>query len=329
MTASLVIRRSAAALLAVALGLATLPGCGSQQAGNKDEKKAETPNPNPPNPNPTDPNTTPKPPSEPPKPKLGPIEPAAATARDGFLRDVGSGMVKADVLSAAFLRSVGKPLILDSDRAKGYSEDAATSWLRRVGEGVSFFPSLKQDQVGDSLVYIRGSFTAQRLGKEAAKGGGYCLRLIKEGGAWKVDWFSLSSVDTGDVVTTAPPTPDGMAQSFAAVAFAELAADLNGMPKDERLIVLAAAMTPELRAAWAPPFEQDRKAGYDCNLLVLGTKAVEIGGGASALTATRTGDLPEFKVEFTKPAGKKTCTVKLAKGAAPHVWLVSEVPEVK
>jgi hypothetical protein len=333
MTASLMIRRSAAALLAVALGLATLPGCGGSSPEKKDEKKDDKKtDPNATNPN-TTPNSTPSNPNIQPspgsvQPKLGPIDPGAEQAADAFLREVKQGMARADMLSSAFVRSIGKPLLLPSDKTKGYSEDAATSWLRKVGDGVNFFPSLERNQVGD-VAYIRGSITGERLGKEPNKSGNYYLRMLKEGGNWKVDWFSLSSVDSVPVAPTSAPTPEGVAQRFAATAFIESVADLNGMPRDERMIILAAAMTPALRQAWAPPFDQDKAAGYDFNPGKLGTEAVKVAGGTSTYTATRVGDQPEFKVELTKPTGKKTYVVKLVKGAAPHEWLVSEVTEAK
>ncbi len=262
------------------------------------------------------------------QPKIGKIDDDAERASGTFLLSVGQGMARADMLSGAFLKAIGKPFTLPSEPAKGYSADAATSWLRKVGEGVSFAPSLDQIQFGD-VVFILGSFTGQRLGKEPNKSGGYCLRLLKESGFWKVDWFSLSSVDAGTLALSTVPTLEGAAQAFAVAAFTESVADLSGMPGDERTIALAATMTPALRAAWAPPFDQDKSLGYDYNPGKLNTEAVKVGGGTSAFTATRVGGGSEFKVELTKPAGKKTYVVKLVKGAAPHEWLVSEVSEPK
>jgi hypothetical protein len=333
MTAPLVIRRPAAVLLAAALGLAALPGCGNPAPPSaKDEKKDGPKTDAPPSPTPSAPDATPpKPPDGPPKNTLKPVDDAAEKAATAFLRDVVQGTVKADALSAAFLKAVGKPVTLPSEKAKGYSEDGATGWLRRVGEGVNFSPIHKQDQVGDDVVHFRGSITGPRLGKDAGKSGGYCLRLLKEGGAWKADWLSLSSVDSGPVAAGAP-SAEGTCQAFAVAAFAETVGDLNGMPADDRAAVIAAAMTPALRASLAPPFTQDKDRGCDYNPDILRTEAVKIGGGTSAFTATRVGDQPEYKVEFTKPAGKKTFVVKLVKGAAPHEWLVgavTEVPEAK
>lgn len=318
MTAPWMFRSLAAALFAVCVGLAALPGCGgpAPQAAKKDEKKDEPKpdggaNPNPPTP--PAPNTGPL---GPPKSTLGDAEPAAQQAATAFLRDVMHGTATADALSPAFLKAVGKPWAFPGDKEKGYSPNAAASWLKRIGDGQAFGLALKQEQVGDT-VYIRGALQ---------KPGGYCLRLVKDGGAWKVDWLSVTSVDNGTVATTA--TPEGAAQAFAVAAFVETIADLSGMPRDDRHLVVAAAMTKELRAAWAPAvFDQDKAVGYDYGPAKLATEATRIGGGTTAFTAARVGDQPEFKVELTKPAGKKTYAVKLVKGTGPNEWLIGEVTE--
>jgi hypothetical protein len=256
-------------------------------------------------------------PEVPPKSTLGHAEPAAQQAATKFLHDLVHGNATADALSPAFLKSVGKPWAFPGDKEKGYSPNSATSWLKRVGSGHTFGPALKQDQIGDG-VYIRGGLQ---------KPGGYCLRLVKAGADWKIDWISVTSVEG-----TVPPlsTPEAVAQGFAVAAFVETISDLDGTPKDDRHLIIAAALAKELRTAWAPvDFEQDRAAGYDYSPLKLAAKAVTIGGKTTAYTASRVGDLPEFKVELTKPDGKKVYVVKLVKGAAAHEWLVSEVTEAK
>lgn len=314
MTSPHTLRLLTAALLAAVIGLTV--GCGGPPAkldAKKDEaKKGDILPPKP------DDIPTPKPPDTPPKTTLGAVEKAADDAATAFRRDLVTGVAKADALSATFLKAVGKPAQLPSDKARGYSTDTAASWLRKVGETVNFGPEMKREQAGD-VAYLRGALQ---------KPGTYSLRLVKEGGAWKVDWLSISSVENGTVTTT--PTPEGAALGFAVAAFVELTADVSGMPAEERAVALGAALTPALRTAWASPFDQDKNAGLDFNPAALVRKATaEIGGGTSAYTATRVGDLPEFTVELTKPAGKKKYTVKLVKGAAPHEWLVSEVAEAK
>jgi hypothetical protein len=338
MTASLLVRRAAAALFAVALGLATLPGCGSSspQAEKKDEKKDQpktgtdqnpTPGSNPvPAPNPgSDPSIKlppiPKPEGDP-KSTLGQVDKKAEEKAFDFRKDFLQGTAKAEALSSAFLRAIGKPLVFDGDKAKGYSADSATSWtswLKKVAEGTNLGMELERPAQAGDVMYLRGALQG--------KTGCYRLRMLKEGSDWKVDWFSLSSVESSDKLETVP-TEEGKAQAFAVAAFTELVGDLNGMPREERMLVLAATMTSALRTAWAPPFDQDKRQGNDFNPAELGRKAVTVGGGTSQFTMARSGK-EEFKVELTKPAGKKSYTVKLMKGGTPHEWLVSEVTEVK
>jgi len=310
-------RSLAFALFAACLGLAALPGCGNPapKGDKKDEKKDEKKDDTRPNPG-GDPKADPKP-DVPPKTTLGAVEKGAEDVANAFRRDLIQGTPKAEMLSSAFLKAVGRPAVLPSDKARGYSADEAVSWLRKVVAGVNFGPEMKRDQVGD-VAYLCGAVHPH---------GSYCLRLVKEGGAWKVDWLSISSVEG----TVAPaPTPDGVAQGFVVASFVETLADLNDNRKDDRHLLLAAMMTKDLRTKWSPlEFEQDKAQGYDYGPAKLATEAVKIGGGTTTYTATRVGDLPEFKVELTKPTGKKAFVVRLVKGPAPHEWLVSEVTEAK
>jgi hypothetical protein len=331
MTAPWTFRSLAAALLAVCVGLATLPGCGGSapKGGDKKDEKKDEPNPNP-NANPNTPGTPPKPEGPPPN-TLGPVDPAVEEAANVFLKELMGSKAGVDSLTPAFVKVIGKPLVFQSDKEKGFSPENAASWLRKVGGvSVQFGPPMLHKRAGD-VVYFRGPISGLRLGSDPKKTGSYSLRL-KDGGAWKIDWLSLSSVTAPDQITKqveTPPTPEGLAQGFVVASFIESIADVDAMPKEERAAVIAGAMTPALRTAWAPPFDQDKNQGYDYNPGTLITAAVKIGGGTSAFTAARVGDLPEFKVELTKPAGKKTYIVRLVKGPAPHEWLVSEVVEAK
>jgi hypothetical protein len=304
------------------VGFAALPGCSpGSKGGKKDEGGDKKDAPKGDSPAPKVNGTDPPPKDVPPKNTLGTVEEAADKAATAFRASLVQGTATPDMLSASFLKAVGKPTLLPSDKEKGFSVDSAGSWLKKVGDGVNFGLETKRPEQAGDVVFLRGPLQ---------KPGGYSLRLVKEGGAWKVDWLSLTSVPVEAGTTVVPPTPEGAALGFAVAAFVETASDVSGMPEGERAAVLGAALTPALRAQWAPPFEQDKAAGYDFNPAALVRKALaEIGSGVSGYTATRVGDLPEFKVEVTKPAGKKTYTVKLVKGAAAHEWLVTEVSEAK
>jgi hypothetical protein len=306
------------AALALAAGLVfALPGCGSKPQADKGSEKKDEPK-GEPKPDPkVDPKGEPKiDPKGEPKP-VDKIDLSTGVGKEAteFLKALGEGTAKADKLSAGFAKAIGLPVTLPSDKAKGYSADAAEGWLKRVGQGHNISLPFNSRQAGDAALF-RGTF----IGKP----GGYALRMVKEGGAWKVDWLALSSAEVKG--TTAGPSADAVAQEFAATAVIEVICDKDAMPKDDRIPAIAAGLTPALRAKWAEPFGSDKDQGYDYNRGKLALKAAEIGGGAESFTATQQGDTPVFKVEITKAGGAKAAyLVKLVKGTAPGQWLVDDI----
>ncbi len=319
-------RRAAAALLAVLLGLAALPGCGGStpQAEKKEDKKEDPkkgPDADPKKGSDADPKKG-STPSAGPQNMLGPVEPAAEKVADTFLKDLGQGTAKADALSPALLKDVGKPLELPDDIKNGVSPDAAARWLKYIGEGYAFSLALDRQQAGDVVIW-RGQVNGRQL---PPTGGGYSLRLIKDAGAWKVDALAITSAEFKGRIAVGPA--DAALQEFAATSFVELLADSNGMEPKNRAPALAHAMVPALRTSWASPFEGDTKQGYDYSTGKLTVKATEFGGGTKEFSVSKIADLT-FSAELTKPSGKKTIVVKLVKGTTPGEWLVSEVSEAR
>ena len=97
--------RALALLLACACA-AALAGCSPKPQGDKKgdgDKKVEVPVPGPGD-------KKGDAPAPEPKSTLGAAEKGATDAATAFLRDLGTGAAKADVLSASFLKGVGKPL---------------------------------------------------------------------------------------------------------------------------------------------------------------------------------------------------------------------------
>ena len=209
--------------LAIAFCFAALTGCGKSGPTTTESKKDE------PKPDAKiEPKAEPKPgtttqPYVEPKNTLSQVEPAAEQIAFKFLQDVGQGTANADMLSTGFMKSVGKPLELPDDIKAGVSRSSVTRWLKNVGMGRSFSPSLDRKQAGD-VIYLRGALQGQP--------GCYALRMIKEGGTWKVDWFALSSVDTRSTIVAG--SPDAAFQEFAATSFVEVMTDLNAMTKENQ-----------------------------------------------------------------------------------------------
>lgn len=294
------------AALALAAGLClALPACNKKKpASDKAEKKdgGTTPNPV----------ATTNPAPEVKAPER--VDTKAGVGKDAvdFLTAVGAGTARAGQLSAGFVKLVGLPVEFESDKEKGFSADAAESWLRRVGSKLTGMgPMSESSQAGDVAVF-RGSFT----------GGTYFLRMVREGGAWKADWLSLSSVPA-----TAPAAAGGadpLLRAFAATAVAAAISDRDALSPEQRTAAVAAGLAPALRASLAPPFDGDKAHGFDHSPAQLGLKLAAIGGGAEAVSVAPAGD--GFKVEVTKAGGAKSAyALKLVRGPTAGQWLVESI----
>ena len=312
MTSLKLFRAVAAVALAVGLFVA-LPGCGNKPtAENKDDKKELPAEPK---------GDTKGDNKEGGHPVISP-QPAKVDITTGvgkeavdFLQAVRAGSAKAGQLSTGFVKLIGMPAELPSDKMKGYSADAAEDWLKHVGASVGFGLPLEANQAGDVALF-RGGLVG--------KPGGYSLRMVKEGGAWKVDWLSASSVEVKGLAASTG-NAEAMLQEFATTAVFAAICDKDAMPREERIVILAAGLTPTLRAKWGPPFDGDKAKGYDYSPAQLGIEAGKIGGGAESVSLTPQGDAA-FRAEVTRAGGAKAAyLVKLTKGGTLGQWLVESI----
>jgi len=128
--------RAVVVLALVAGPFLALPGCGGEkprpsQASEKDKKG------NPPG----DAQDHPKD-----KPSVIPAHPPRKVDLDSgvgkeataFLKALGEGSVKADKLSAGFVKMIGLPAELPTDKSRGFSANTAESWMKQVGGGATF-----------------------------------------------------------------------------------------------------------------------------------------------------------------------------------------------
>ncbi len=215
-------------------------------------------------------------------------------------------------VSPTFLKVIGKPVLLPAETAKGYSHGAAEEWLRRAGTGLA----------GLGLPTGYGSSTgAVFVGSVHNGTGRFLLRMSPGDGGWKVDWFQLGSAKTGE--PSKPSSPDEPFQEFAALAFLDSITGVATLPKEERMLLLGAILSPKLRAEWGEPFEQDKARGYDFSASNLGRLADGFSDPNGPYTRTPTG-AGQFKVELTKGGTVKAWSLKLIKGPNPGEWLVDE-----
>jgi hypothetical protein len=171
-------------------------------------------------------------------------------------------------------------------------------------------------QVGNVALF-QGSFNVPP--------GRYYLRMIHEGGAWKVDWLSLSSAEIQGAPINSSKA-DTVCQEFAVAAVMGLLMDKDAVQKEDRAVVLAAGLTPALKKKWAEPLPSDKTQGFDYNRGFLMQKAGEFSVGVESFTYTQQGNTPVFRVEVTRSGGAKAAyLVKLVKGDSPGQWLVDDV----
>jgi hypothetical protein len=143
--------------------------------------------------------------------------------------------------------------------------------------------------------------------------------MAQAGGTWKVDWFGIGTAKANDVEK--PKTSDEAFQDFAVLAFLD-ATTSTALPLDDRVPLAAAVLSAKARAAWATPFPDDTSSGYDYNRGKLGVVMDGLGGGATAVSRTRTGP-DAFKVEITKGGSPRAFAAKLTRDPAGG-WVVDE-----
>jgi hypothetical protein len=247
------------------------------------------------------------------------VDPDSAASNEAvaFLKALGAGSASADKLSTGFAKMIGLPAELPADKARGFSSSAAESWMKQVGSGATF--ALPAGFAGTDAAVLWGGF--QGPGRK----GDYALRMIYEGGAWKVDGFAMTSASFSTLSSTGGGA-DGAYEHLAARALGGLLCDKTAMPKDARALALAACLTPALRAKLAEPFDSDKKEGFDYNRAKVHLEAEKIGGGAESYATIQQGNGPDFRLEVTKAGGAKaTYLLKLVPGTTPGQWLAENI----
>jgi hypothetical protein len=315
-------RQIAAMALASGLFLA-LPGCGEKKTpSDKADKKSDSSSNSPTLSINADPNKNSSTETSNPKPQPTPIEKIDLNVGVGkdatdFLTSLKNGTARADQLTHGFVKAIGLPVAFPADKVKGFSPDVAEGLLKRTLTRHSLGLPFISKQVGDVALF-RGMF----IGEDT---GGFFVRMTHEGGTWKVDWISLTSVGIqgGTLNTSAAET---VCQEFTVAAVFGLLADKDALTKEDRAVILAAGLSPALKKKWAEPLDSDKAEGYDYNRGTLGQKTLEIGAGVESFSFNQQGNAPVYRVELSRKDGSKTAfLVKLVNGSGSGQWLVDEV----
>lgn len=215
----------------------------------------------------------------------------ATLAATEFAAAAKAGTATADSLSVDFKKVIGEP-ITPGEREQGYSDSAATDWLKVVG------PRLKTGQVKP----IRAENSVATFELDSGT-----LRLVNVNSKWRVDWFHAGRPGGAAVIL-----PDDSAKWFAVAAFLD-PLFTNNYELSE------ATLTLDANKSLAPPLGGDAR-GY--NRGTLRGKLKSILNGATGYTVTLAGD--KATVTLTGSAEKKVI-LTLAAGARPEIWLISGV----
>lgn len=328
--------------LGLLLGLAGCTAQPGQQKGdgkeNKDKDKGgKTDPPTLAIPSPTSPKTTPgtnptpggpavTPPSTPPQP-TGPIavklNDPAQKAAEAVLGDLLQGKLlqgklPPERISARFLKVIARPNPeYPEDVKQGFSAVAARNWAHRAAMALGQ-NGLPAGIAAPGVAVFTGSLVPKEKGQ-------FLLRIIEDGGAWKLDWFQVSGVQAEELKPTG--TIDQLLQEFAAVAFLDAIADRKGTNPDDRVLLVASLISPAYRSTLgANPTASDTKQGYDYNPGWLKLKLGDLPGGAAVSYTRAAAGAAEpntIRGEFTLTGGaKKPYTLKLVKDPTRHEWLV-------
>ena len=229
-------------------------------------------------------------------------------------------------VSTRFLKVIGKPVKAGQPFDPFYAREWLKSAAAPLAAAAHVSPSFSGYGQPGAAVFV-GSFVTQ-------KGDGrYLIRMVEEGGAWKLDWFECSAVPNGKPAE--PASLDEPFMDFAVQAAADLvavppaaggaAADV--LPGDIRAPLAADLFTKKLRgsAEFGVNLDKEDEQGYDYKRTMLGAKLdLVVGGKVASYTRAKTA-ADTYKVEFTLEGGaKKAFEVKLVGGGSPGHWQVDE-----
>jgi hypothetical protein len=243
----------------------------------------------------------------------GAATPQTPTGRDGrgaeafagqFLKAVNDGTATPAMLTPQFKKVIAEPMF-ESDKAVGYSEVGAESWLARLkGKLPGVRPTAEVIGTGGEALGYAGGFGGP--GQWTA----YALRVASAGGVYQADWLGVAPVEGWHNAFT-PGGPAG----FPAAAFLQ-----SVVAGDDRLA--AGLMSSAMKARMAPPFESDKALGFNRGLLA--GKLADLRGTAKRYKLSVVNGA-EATAELIADTGPKPLALKFVKGERPWDWLVDDI----
>jgi hypothetical protein len=233
----------------------------------------------------------------------GPVEAAAKV----FLRTVGQGTASPKDLSPDFKKLIAPP-VFDADKALGYSDDRAETWLKAL------MPNASAASVACPLATADFGFAVA-----VAPKGRTLLRFVKIGHEWLVDWCQNTASDPLLPGSPSATDADEAGAWFASAAFVESIGQ-------GQLSAAESFLTKPAMGKISPPiFEADNVQGFNRSklpdelrkLVPTGTKISaftlqKIEGGFSGTGEVKIGD------------ATKTLRIVLIRGSRPGEWHVDE-----
>ena len=225
---------------------------------------------------------------------------AATLAKAGeFAKELQAGKLKAALLTPAFKKLIA-PATTEADKAQGYSDWGAESWLAEHAKGAS------AEQAKGLMLDANTTLVTAR-----SAAGRTLMRLVKSGSGFLIDWIDVTTA-VGEFDFSQAPAP-----AFAAVAFLDAL-----LTKQAKLA--ESLLAPAGAKKIAPPLDDaDGKRGYNAG--ILGIKLNNFRGssvGADKLALAKDGVAYALTGELTGAGEARRFTIKLT--IVNGTWLVEE-----
>ena len=229
----------------------------------------------------------------------GPADAATLAKAGEFAKDLQAGKLKAALLTPAFKKLIA-PATTEADKAQGFSDWGAESWLAEHAKGASAEQAKGLMLDADTTLVTAKSAAGRML-----------MRLVKSASGILIDWIDVTT-DVGEFDFSQAPAP-----AFAAVAFLDAL-----LTKQTKLA--ESLLSPAGAKSIAPPLDDaDAKRGFNVGILriklnnFLGSST-----GADKLALVKEGAGYALSGEMTGANEVRKFSIKLT--LVNGTWMVAE-----